>query len=106
MKRQAALAALLLSLAAAGVSAKPVFLRDGSPSTGGGSGSAQACDDGSSVCAQFENGQAFITWDDLATGSTGNNYRYKVYRSTSPITSGNYGSTTLVASDVLNNSGQ
>ena len=111
MKRQAVVAALLLGLVAAGISASdlsanPPFARKGVSGGGGGGGSAQACDGGSSVCAQFENGQAFVTWDDLATGATGNNYRYKLYRSTSPITSGNYGSATLIASEILNNSGQ
>ena len=111
MKRQAVVAALLLGLVAAGIStsdlsANPPFARKGVSGGGGGGGSAQACDGGSSVCAQFENGQAFVTWDDLATGATGNNYRYKLYRSTSPITSGNYGSATLIASEILNNSGQ
>src|SRR4051812_11253799 len=111
MKRQAVVAALLLGLVAAGISASdlsanPPFSRKGVSGGGGGGGSAQACDGSSSVCAQFENGQAFVTWDDLATGATGNNYRYKLYRSTSPITSGNYGSATLIASEILNNSGQ
>ena len=73
---------------------------------GGGGGVASACDGGSSVCAQFQSGQTFVTWTDLDTGAAGNNWRYWVYRSTSPITSGNYASATLIASYVLNNSGQ
>ncbi len=58
------------------------------------------------VCATFQNGQTFITWPDEATGSAGNNWRYSVYRSTSPIASSNYRSATLIASHVFNNSGQ
>jgi hypothetical protein len=68
--------------------------------------SAYACEGGASVCALFQNGQAFITWADLATGSAGNDWRYSVYRSTSPITGANYAGATLIASSVLNNSGQ
>jgi hypothetical protein len=108
---RAALAVLLaLVVAATGIEAKPLFLSGGHPQGAGGGGEgggvAQACDGGSSVCAQFQSGQTFVTWTDMATGAAGNNWRYSVYRSTSPITSGNYGSATLIASYVLNNSGQ
>ena len=73
----------------------------------GGGGPAEACDGGGSgVCAAFQNGQTFITWIDSATGAAGANFRYRVYRSTSPITSGNYAAATLIASYVINNSGQ
>jgi len=86
--------------------ARPLFLRAGHPS--GAGGGAQACDSGGSgVCAQFQNGQTFVTWDDVGTdGAGGANTRYRVYRSTAPIASGNYTAATLIASYVLNNSAQ
>ena len=71
-----------------------------------GGGMAQACDPASSICTLFQNGQTFITWPDMAIGVAGNNWRYSVYRSTSPITADNYNSATLIASYDLNNSGQ
>src|SRR5215472_19310481 len=43
----------------------------------------------SAVQATFQNGQTFVTWPDQATGSAGNNWRYSMYRSTSPLNSGN-----------------
>jgi hypothetical protein len=50
-------------------------------------------------------GQTFITWNDAASGSTGADYRYKLYRSTNgPIT--NLSSATLVQQGIYNNSGQ
>jgi hypothetical protein len=50
-------------------------------------------------------GQTFITWNDAATGTTGSNYRYDLYRSTSgPITT--LGSATLVETVIYNNSAQ
>lgn len=50
-------------------------------------------------------GQTFITWNDAATGSTGANYRYNLYRSTTgPIT--DLSSATLVQQGIYNNSGQ
>jgi len=50
-------------------------------------------------------GQTFITWNDAASGSTGANYRYNLYRSTNgPIT--NLSSATLVQQGIYNNSGQ
>ncbi len=96
----------LLCCAVAGAEAGPPF-RGGSPSgAGGGGGSPSACDGGSSVCASFKDGQTFVTWNDCAADAAdGNNCRYRVYRSTSPINSGNYTSATLIASYVLNNSG-
>ena len=103
---------LALCLAVAGADAKPLFLNGGAPiGGGGGGGSPSACDGGSSVCAQFQAGQTFVTWDDVGKGggtpgATGASYRYRVYRSTSPITSGNYTGATLVASYITNNSGQ
>ena len=95
--------ALALCLGLGGAQAQLVFKRGGGP---GGGGSAQSCDGGSSVCAQFQSGQTFVTWTDLATGTGGNDWRYTLYRSAAPINSGNYGSATLIASDILNNSGQ
>jgi len=50
-------------------------------------------------------GQTFITWNDAATASTGANYRYNLYRSTTgPIT--NLSSAMLVQQGIYNNSGQ
>ena len=50
-------------------------------------------------------GQTFITWNDAASGPTGANYRYNLYRSTNgPIT--NLSSATLVQQNIYNNSGQ
>lgn len=100
--------ALALCLAASAADARPPFGRGGSPHAGGeGGGGAPsfACGTGD-VCATFQNGQSFITWPDAATGASGNNYRYRVYRSTSAIDAGNYASATLVASYILNNSAQ
>ncbi len=100
------LAVLALCLAVGGAEARQ-FPRGGSPhADAGGSGSPSACDGGSSVCASFKDGQTFVTWDDAATGASGNNFRYRMYRSTSPITSGNYTGATLIASYILNNSAQ
>jgi hypothetical protein len=57
------------------------------------------------IAATQHDGQTFITWTDAATGATGANYRYNVYRSTTcPIT--NLDSATLVQRAVYNNSGQ
>ena len=97
-------ASALLCLGVAGAQAKPPFLGGGSPNGAGPGGSPSACDGGSSVCASFKDGQTFVTWDDAATGASGNSYRYRVYRSTSPINSGNYTGATLIASYILNNS--
>jgi hypothetical protein len=47
-----------------------------------------------------------VTWPDVNTGAAGANDRYRIVRSTSPITSGNYGAATVIASYVPNNSGQ
>lgn len=60
----------------------------------------------SPVNAVFSDGQTFVTWPDQATGSAGNNWRYSMYRSTSPITSANCESGTLIASHIFNNSAQ
>ena len=99
---------LLVSLGVAAVEARPRFLRGGTSGSGSPPGGVtQACDGGSSVCAQFQNGQTFVTWDDVGTtGAGGASTRYRVYRSTSPINSGNYTATTLIASYVFNNSAQ
>lgn len=79
--------------------------RGGAPAATGGV--TQACaTDGSSVCARFQNGQTFVTWTDLATGSAGNDWRYTLVRSTAPITPANWTSATVVASHIFNNSGQ
>ncbi len=81
-------------------------------------GVTQSCEGGvpypnyTVVCAKFQNGQAFVTWPDssapgvIVTGAAGANRRYRMYRSTSPIDAGNYASATLIASYILNNSGQ
>ena len=103
---------LALGLYGPGVAAGPIHggqpgtLSGGGGGGGGGGGLAEACDGGSSVCAGFKDGQTFVTWTDLATGASGAAYRYRVYRSTAAITSGNYASATLIASYITNNSGQ
>jgi hypothetical protein len=72
---RATLAGLLVFFAAsAEIEGKPLFLHGGHPhgAGGGGGGEASACDaGGSGVCAQFQNGQTFITWPDMATGASG-----------------------------------
>lgn len=96
---------LALCLGIAGAEAKPPFLRGGGGGVGSGDGVAQACGTGG-VCAQFQNGQTFVTWMDMDVDAAGNNWRYTLRRSTSPITSGNYSSATVIASYILNNSAQ
>ena len=97
---------IALALGIAAASASPIFLRGGTPG-GGGGGSTSACDSNpTNVCAQFQSGQTFVTWPDIATGAGGNSYRYSVYASTSPINAGNYAGLTPFATDILNNSGQ
>jgi hypothetical protein len=105
MKRFLATAAVI-GVAVAVAHAKPPFQRGGH--SGGGSGSAQACDPSvPTLCAQYQDGQTIVTWDDVGTdGAGGASTRYRVYRSTSPITSGNYTSATLIASYIPNNSAQ
>jgi hypothetical protein len=102
--------ALVVALIATGAVAKPLLFRGGSPHVpgGGGTPATQVCAAGltGNVCAQFQSGQTFVTWTDMATGAAGDNWRYSRYRSTAPITSGNYGSATLIASLILNNSWQ
>lgn len=105
IRRRLLAAALALALASFGAWAKPPFSRGGHPA--GASGVAQACDPAvPDLCAQFQDGQTFVTWTDLDTGTAGDGYRYKVYRSASPITSGNYGSATNIGDYILNNSAQ
>lgn len=94
--------ALVLGLGVAGAAAKPLFLRGGVPN---GAGSAQACGSGG-VCAQFQDGQTFVTWTDADTDAAGGSFRYRVYRSNAPIDAGNYAGASLIASYVFNNSGQ
>jgi hypothetical protein len=97
-------AGLLLAALAGGAEARPGFLK------GGVAGietapPGEACGPGAEVCAVHQSGQTFITWNDLDVGSAGNNWRYWVYRSASPITSENYGSAALIADYAFNNSG-
>ena len=89
--------------------ARPLLFRGGAPHGGGEPPPASSlCAPGLTgpVCAQFQNGQTFVTWADMATGAAGDNWRYSMYRSTAPITSASYASATLIASLILNNSGQ
>lgn len=59
------------------------------------------------IAAIHHNGQTFVTWTDAATGADGANYRYKVYRSTSPITdAASLAAGTLIQDGIFNNSGQ
>jgi hypothetical protein len=100
-----ALLAVVLTLGLAGSASAQKFRHGGAPPSGGGA--AFACDlNLTGVCADFANGQTFVQWPDAASGAAGANFRYRVYRSTSPITAGNYTSATKIASYVLNNSGQ
>jgi hypothetical protein len=81
---------LALCLSVVGANAQFPFKRGGSPS-GGATGSASACDGASTgVCADFADGQTFVQWPDvLNTGVTDYNKRYRVYRSTAALNSGN-----------------
>jgi hypothetical protein len=57
------------------------------------------------INALQHDGQTFITWTDVATGSVGANYRYDLYRSTAgPIT--DLSAATLIQKGIYNNSGQ
>lgn len=56
------------------------------------------------INAVFRNGQTFITWTDPLKSTSGQILRYRVYRSTSPIS--DTSKATLIAEAVLNNSGQ
>ncbi len=61
----------------------------------------------SNIAAIHHDGQTFITWTDAASGAAGANYRYKVYRSLSPIIdAGSLAAAVLVQDNVFNNSGQ
>ncbi len=60
----------------------------------------------SNMSVLHQNGQTFITWQDVAQGTSGQNYRYDIYRSSSPITNENISSATLVHKGIFNNSGQ
>src|SRR5271157_54250 len=62
-----------------------------------------------SIAATQQNGQTFITWTDAATGATGGNYRYNLYRATGgncPITSTSGTGVTQIEYQLFNNSGQ
>lgn len=66
---------------------------------------AQTASSVTGIQAIQHDGQTFITWNDVAPGATGANYRYDLYRCTSgPIT--NLSSATLVQTGIYNNSGQ
>lgn len=70
-----------------------------------GSVAAQTAPPVTGIQAIQQNGQTFITWSDVASGATGANYRYDIYRSTSgPITS--LSSAALVQFGLYNNSAQ
>jgi hypothetical protein len=105
--RRSLILAASLALGLSAASASPIFLRGGSPS-GGATGSASACDGASTgVCADFADGQTFVQWPDvLNTGVTDYTKRYRVYRSTAALNSGNCTSGTLIGKYHLPNSGQ
>jgi hypothetical protein len=61
----------------------------------------------SEIAAVNSNGQTFVTWTDAAAGLAGAAFSYNLYRATGascPIT--NTSRATLVAAEILNNSGQ
>ena len=58
------------------------------------------------IAATFHDGQTFLTWTDAATGSAGANYRYEVYRSTSPIVDATSLAAATFLQEAFNNSGQ
>lgn len=111
MKRIATALVATLALGVTGAAANPPFTRGG-VGVGGGSGGtlgpAYACDAlGSGVCADYSNGQTFIQWPDVqSAGVTDYTKRYRVVRSTAPITAGNFASATVIANYDLPNSGQ
>jgi hypothetical protein len=51
-------------------------------------------------------GQSFVSWRDRAEGEEGAMFRYRLYRSHAPITDDTLTSAELVASGILNHSGQ
>lgn len=57
-----------------------------------------------SIRAVYRHGQTFVTWNDLAEGEAGANYRYSLYRSDQPITAQNLDQAELCYRGVLNNS--
>jgi hypothetical protein len=60
----------------------------------------------SGIAVVHHDGQTFITWTDPTTGTPAN-YRYDIYRHTSPITNAaSLAAATLIQNDVFNNSGQ
>ncbi len=60
-----------------------------------------------SIAAIHHDGQTFLTWTDVAQGASGANYRYRVYRSLSPIMDSNtLAAAFLIQDNVFNNSGQ
>src|SRR5687767_5096221 len=56
------------------------------------------------IQAVHRHGQTFVTWQDVAEGEAGANYRYSLYRSTEPITAQNLPQAQLCYRGVLNNS--
>jgi hypothetical protein len=99
---------LALCLSVVGANAQFPFKRGGSPSGGGTSGTAFACDVASTgVCADFANGQTFVQWPDVrSVGVSDYAKRYRVYRSTSALNSGNCTSATEIGKFILPNYGQ
>lgn len=104
MRGRSLVAMTLLCTGLTSAAARPVFMLGGSP--GPASAPTEDCGTGG-VCAKHQNGQTFVTWDDVGTdGAGGASTRYRLYRSTAPIDSGNYASATLIASYIFNNSAQ
>jgi hypothetical protein len=56
------------------------------------------------IQAAHRHGQTFVTWQDVAQGEAGANYRYSLYRSTEPITAASLPRAQLCYRGVLNNS--
>jgi hypothetical protein len=56
------------------------------------------------IQAVHRHGQTFVTWQDVAEGEAGVNYRYSLYRATEPITQENLSRAQLCYRNVLNNS--
>jgi hypothetical protein len=101
------LSAVLLCASIIAADAKPLSRRGGNPGGGSSGGVAQACDPVvTSTCAQFQDGQTFVTWSDVNQDAAGDQDRYEVVRSTAPITEANYASATVIGTHILNNSAQ
>jgi hypothetical protein len=68
---------------------------------------AQSTPNVTNIRVIHHDGQTFITWNDVAPGAAGANYRYDIYRSLTPITdAASLKVAKLIQLGVFNNSGQ